>query len=824
MAQHPRALVLDRRGRVDISWQWEAPMEQVSTQSDGSVLHRGGWVERPVHVYRDEWGIPHVRAYSVHDAFVGQGYGHAMDRFWQMDASRKQIEGRWAEWVGKAGLEADRLARRLRAGAASIRDYEALGADARAMVDAYTVGVNAYLQAHPPPLEYRLLERTPEPWQSWHCVAAMRQRGYLMGSLWFKLWRAAAVGVVSEADVAKLRYDDGGSDRLCIPPGADSRRWIATLEDLRDPIQALRLLAGPADTDGGSNNWAVAAARTATGRPIVAGDPHRPFELPGMYAQMHLACDQFDVIGLTIPGVPAFPHFAHNAHVAWCVTHANVDIHDLYVEQFDRTDPSRYLYRGEWLPASTTSEDIEIRGGPRASVQIVETIHGPVVTGDPACGAAVTLKSVQFFDVDRSVDCLLPMLMSDSVDSLFHSVRGFGIIDHNLVAADTRGHIGHLVRAVLPRRPALNGWLPVPGWTGEYEWDGIVPPEQMPRADDPARGYLVTANNRVVETIPGTGDYFCTDAHPPYRARRIEELLAGLQAASPADMTAIHRDDLSVPALQFRAALANVEPASAAARGIRDTVLAWDGRMSPDSAGAACYSRLRWALARIVGNRSGLAGGSGAADAEAGESTAAESIDTESTATEAAESTAAGSGLKELMQLPGGVSAVSHLWWVLPALLRSDDLSLTGGSTWPELLAEALEVVASRPESPDVPWRHVHTARLTHPLTSAFPSAAVNLSPAGAGVGGDNETVWSTGCRAEFGTAAVYGAVARYVFDVGNWDNCAWIVVGGASGDSASPHYLDQHDAWSRCELVPMQYGWDAITAAGPHVTLEPAD
>jgi penicillin amidase len=771
-------------------------MQQPETQPDGSVLHRGGWVGRPVHLYRDEWGVPHVRAHSLRDAFVGQGYAHAMDRFWQMDASRKQMEGRWSEWVGAAGLETDRLARRLRAGAASIRDYEALGSDARAMLDAYADGVNAYLQVHPPPFEYRLLGCTPEPWDGWHCVAAMRQRGYLMGSLWFKLWRAAAVGVVSDADVAKLRYDDGGSDRLCIPPGADAIRWMASLSDLRDPMQALRLLAGPAGTDGGSNNWAIAPARTATGRPILAGDPHRPFELPGMYAQMHLACDQFDVVGLTIPGVPAFPHFGHNADVAWCVTHANVDIHDLYVEQFDPTDPSRYLHRGEWLPAATTAEDIRVHGEAAASVEIVETMHGPVVAGDPATGAALTLKSVQFFDVDRSVDCLLPMLVSDSVDSLFHSVRGFGIIDHNLVAADTAGHIGHLVRAVLPRRPAINGWLPVPGWTGQYEWDGMVAAERMPRVDDPARGYLVTANNRVVESIEGTGDYFCTDAHPPHRARRIEELIAGLEAASPDDMPAIHRDDLSVPAIQFRAALANVEPPSSAARTVRDAVLGWDGRMSPGSAGAACYSRLRWELARIVGSRSGLAPAAPAASTDP--------------------------GLKELIQLPGGVSVVSHLWWVLPALLRSDDLSMTGGSTWPELLAEALQMVANQPQPTDVPWRQLHAAALTHPLTPAFPAAATDLSPAGAGVGGDNETVWSTGCRAEFGTAAVYGAVARYVFDVGNWDNCAWIVVGGASGDPASPHYVDQHDAWSRCELVPMRYDWDAITAAGPRLTLEP--
>jgi penicillin G amidase len=763
-------------------------MDDPGTQASADVLHGGGWVERPVHLYRDEWGIPHIRAHSVHDAFVGQGYVHAMDRFWQMDACRKQMEGRWAEWVGPAGVEADRLARRLRAGATSIRDYEALGADARTMVDAYTAGVNAYLLTHPAPPEYELLASAPEPWEGWHCVAAMRQRGYLMGSVWFKLWRAAAVGVVSDDDLVKLRYDDDGEDRLCIPPGADASRWTASLADLREPIRALSLLAASADIGGGSNNWALGPSRTATGRPILAGDPHRSFELPGMYAQMHLGCDEFDVIGLTVPGVPAFPHFGHNEHVAWCVTHACADIHDLYVEQFDRADPSRYLHQGDWQQATTTTEDIKVRGGAAVPVQIVETIHGPVVAGDPARGAALTLKSVQFFDVDRSLDCLLPMLRAGSVDSLFRAVRGWGLIDHNLVAADTAGGIGHLVRAVLPRRPAVNGWLPVPGWTGEYEWDGMIPAEQMPRVDNPARGYLVTANNRVVTAIPGTADYFCTDPLPPYRARRIEQLIEALGPASPEDMAAIHRDDLSAPGRIFQAALADVEPASAAARVVRDTVLGWDARMSPDSAGAACYSRLRWALAGIVGRQSGLA--------------------------------AAAQGTGRLMKLPGGVSGVSHLWWVLPTLLRSDDLALNGGSTWHELLAEALETVASEPQ--DIPWQDLHTAALTHPLTPLLPGAPAALSPAGAGVGGDNETVWATGCRAESGTAAVYGAVARYVFDVGNWDNCTWIVVGGASGDPASPHYVDQHEAWSRCELVAMQYAWDAIAAAGAQLTLRP--
>jgi penicillin amidase len=161
---------------------------------------------------------------------------------------------------------------------------------------------------------------------------------------------------------------------------------------------------------------------------------------------------------------------------------------------------------------------------------------------------------------------------------------------------------------------------------------------------------------------------------------------------------------------------------------------------------------------------------------------------------------------------------------MLPGLLRSGDVALTGGATWPELLEQALLEVAGDDHAAE--WGDVHRAKLAHPLAHPlaplFPAEAAALSPEGARLGGDNETVWANGCRAESGTDAVYGAVARYVFDVGNWNNCKWIVLGGASGDPASPHYLDQHEAWSRCELIPMLYDWDTITAASEPLTLLP--
>ncbi|MGY2083748.1 penicillin acylase family protein [Blastococcus sp. SYSU DS0539] len=740
-----------------------------------------------VEIHRDEWGIPHVRARSSDDLFFAQGYVHAQDRLFQMDAARRKMEGRWAEWVGPEGVAADVLARRLGVPAACRRDYDVLAAEAREMLTAYAAGVNAYLGGVDRlPLEYGLLDVEPERWEPWHSIAAMRQRGYLMGSVWFKLWRAAALRAIGPGEVGLLRYDDGGTDRLCIPPGADAQRWVALLETLAPAIEAVAGLAGPDATGGGSNNWAVSGTRTSTGRPLLAGDPHRAFEMPGMYTQTHLACDQFDAIGLTVPGVPAFPHFAHNGSVAWSVTHAFADIHDLYVEQF-ASDGSRYRFQDGWRPTRTRSERILVEGGDPVDVRVVETHHGPVVAGDPADGAALTLRSVQFAETDRSFDCLLPMLRSRTSAELFEACRGWGLIDHNLVAADTAGSIGHLVRAVVPKRPRLNGWLPVPGWTGEYEWDGMIPWESMPRTSDPARGYIVTANNRVVADS-GEGDYLMTDCHPSYRARRVEERLAGLPEATVEDMRDIHGDVRSLSAPVFQRALAATEVPDDRCADLRDLIVGWDAELSATSVAASAYTSFRWALAEVLTERSGL------------DRAAADPL---------------------VVALPPGVDVRNQLWWTLPGLLRADDTSLLGGWTWEQAIIEALGRTAALVEAE--PWGQRHPATMVHPLASAFPGAAGRLAPPGAAVGGDNDTVLANGCLSASGTRAVYGAVARYVFDVGAWDNSSWVVLTGASGDPDDEHYLDQHRSWAACEMVPMRYDWPTIASLGQLAVLRPA-
>lgn len=750
---------------------------------DGTLDLAG--LDAPVTVIRDRWGVPHIRAAGAGDAFFATGYVHAQDRLWQMDAARRRAVGRYAEWVGQAGVAMDVLSRRLDIEGASRRDAAALNAETTAMLERYAAGVNAFIAGGVLPVEYALLEAAPEPWEPWQSVAVMRQRGLLMGSVWFKLWRAAALRSIGPEAVAKLRYDDGGPDGFVVPQGESGRRWIASLQDLAPALQALAAMAGPEATDGGSNNWALAGRHTASGRPLVAGDPHRAFEIPNMYTQLHIACDAFDALGLTVPGVPGFPHFGHNGRVAWCVTHAFADIHDLYVERFDPADPTRYLFRGEWQDAVLREETVAVRGAEPVRVTVTTTRHGPVIVGDPASGHAVALRSVQVDDTDRSLDCLIPMLKAAAVSAFYEATRGWGLIDHNLVAADVEGRIGTLVRAVVPDRDRLNGWLPVPGWTGDHEWRGMIPWERMPREIDPPSGRVVTANNRIVPN--DHPDYLCTDCHPTYRADRVRARLEALTAAGVDDMAAIHRDTLSRTALELRA-LMTAAPADSEAGRWRRLLQAWDGRMDAGSTAAAAYYLVRREMTRILLRRSSL--DKAAAD--------------------------------RFAQVAPGIPPMNQLWWTLPNLVRAGDTSLLDGADWGAVAREALATAAGR--DPLATWGELHRPRFVHPLSALFPDAAAGLDPVCDEVAGDGDCVCANGAYASGGVAASYGPVARYAFDVGVWDDSRWVVFHGASGHPGSPHYGDQNALWAKGEMVPAPYTAAAVDAsAAARLVLRPA-
>jgi penicillin amidase len=751
-------------------------------------------LEAPVEIYRDRLGIPHIRAHSIHDVFFAQGVVHAQDRLWQMDYDRHRAYGRWAEYAGGAALAQDLLLRRLRLEASARADYAALNREARVMLDAYAAGVNAFLQTTTRlPIEYRLLDATPEPWQPWDSCALFKVRHVFTGGVWqAKLWRARLLRRLGPELTAKLYADDLPGQPLIIPPDVDYDG--AALYGLQEMCEGEAALAMAPEFEDGSNSWVVAGSRTATGYPLLAGDPHRALDTPNVYYQNHVACPEFDVVGLSFPGVPAFPHFGHNRAVAWCVTTAMADYQDLYLERFHPSKPQLYEFQGKWLEAEHHREIVHVRGAPPVEILVSVTHHGPIIVGDPAQGYALAFCYTATAEPNAGFNALLPMLSATSADAFEEALRPWVDPCNNVLFADVHGQIGYRLRGQVPMRSMANAWLPVPGWTGEHEWQGRIPFEEMPRLRNPDSGLIVTANNRIVgDTYPY---HLALHYEPGFRARRIRDRLGLLRQAQGQDMAAIHADRVSIPGRVFAAMLTQVAPADVFSAQAKMLLQAWDGTMAPDSAAAMVYAVCREYLIRAVMEpllgvlaREALGGG-----------------------------------------LYGGLMSMSQLRARLHHMMQADDRRLLpAGTDWTSLLATALARAMSwlRQELGDDlrawQWGRLHRTAPRHPLAVVFPELGEVLNPPAVTVGGDGDTVQAASFNASIGYTVSSTSVARYVFEVGNWQRSAWAVPFGSSGHPGSPHHADQASTWAGVQLYPMLYDWSQIGAvAEAQQRLEP--
>ena len=339
-----------------------------------SSLHLPG-LTGPVEIWRDAEGVPHARAGCVHDAFFAQGFVHAQDRLWHREYDRRRASGRWAELVGEIGVAQDTLARRLGLARSARLDYGISAPETRAMLDAYAAGVHAFIATTKTwPIEFQLLDLRPEPWAPSDSLAVFKIRHVEMGPWQMKLWRARLIRQLGPPLASYLSPGTSQLPMLIIPPGAESRGPMSG--PVGTLLEHAPVLGSLPAWVGGSNNWVLAGSRTASGRPLVAGDPHRPLDTPNCYYQNHLACPDFDAIGLSFPGVPGLSHFGHNRHVAWCVTHAMADYQDVFVERFDPTDPTRYEFRDEWRQAEVRRETIQVRRGRPVDLTVTVTHHG----------------------------------------------------------------------------------------------------------------------------------------------------------------------------------------------------------------------------------------------------------------------------------------------------------------------------------------------------------------------------------------------------------------------------------------------------------------
>jgi penicillin amidase len=456
-------------------------------------------LEHPVTIHRDRHGIAHVRAGTEHDAFLAQGFVHAQDRLWQMEYDRLRAAGRWSELVGAEGLAQDRQLRRFQIGRTLQQDYDALKPATRAMLDAYSDGVNAFLATTERlPVEFELVGARPEPWRATDCLAVFKVRHIMMGVWEGKVWRAKLLERLGPERLARFVPGYPPGQLVMVPPGG--RFEGPVLDGVRELSGAMTHLAAMQEAmDAGSNNWVAGGARTQSGLPLMAGDPHRAMEVPNVYYQNHVACDAFDVIGFSFPGLPGFPHFAHNEHVAWCITHGQADYQDIYIEAFDPDDPTRYRFRDEWREAEHRRETIAVKDGEPVELEVWHTHHGPIVAGDPRSGSALAFRYTAMERPNRTLDAVHGMLSARDADALEASQEAWVDPVNNLLYCDVHGAFGYRTRGELPLRPIANGWLPVPGWSGEHEWEGRVPYAEMPAVRDPETGYAYSANNRITD-------------------------------------------------------------------------------------------------------------------------------------------------------------------------------------------------------------------------------------------------------------------------------------------------------------------------------------
>jgi len=756
----------------------------------------------PVEILRDPEGIPHVRAASPRDAFFGQGYVHAQDRLFQMEYDRRRAYGRWAAVVGPTGVEMDRIARRFRLESSVRLDWDHASSDTRAMLLAFAAGVNAFIESATDwGVEFTITGMRPEPWQPWDSMAVFKVRHLDMGTWKAKLWRARLLRHLGPERAADLTRPPQRHPLLIVPPATGYRgAWPDGLEEMERLTAPLRLVP---DALQGSNSWALSGHRTATGRPLVAGDPHRALDVPNVYYQNHLACSDWDAIGLSFPGVPGLPHFGHNARVAWCVTHGMADYQDLFIERFEAGNPGRYHFQGEWREADVRRETIEVRGDAPIEIETVATHHGPVVIGEPGGGHAIACAYSAIRGPNSTFDSFVPMLRAESADELEQAMRPWVEPVNNLVFADVDGRIGYRARGQLPIRSMANAWVAVPGWTGDHEWRGMVPFDEMPAFRDPETGFIVTANSRVAGA--DHAHHIGLDYVPDFRTRRLVARLEPLEKATASDMAAIHADRVSLAARELLDAVGQLQLLESPGphrddplwRAALARLFAWDQVMDKDRVEPTIYAAFRERLVRdlmtpILGPLA---------------SEAFASVPT------------------------GGVAHMARLKVRLPDMIREGDRSLLlPNADWRTVVARALgnalvELRAALGDDINAwQWARLHVTRLQHPLAAVFPSLAATLDPPSIAAHGDGETVNAASFLPGAGYHVNVTSVARYVFDLGDWEASGWVVPCGTSGHPGQRHWADQLPAWAECRLLPMRYDWAGIRAAAESMqTLRPA-
>lgn len=563
---------------------------------DGRIVVAG--LHGEVGIVRDADGVPTITAQNDDDLAFGLGYAHAQDRLFQMELQRRYGAGRLAEIFGASAVPVDTQMRVLGLYRAAEAAFDKLSPQVQQGIQAYCAGVNAYLATRGAllPPEFLLLRFSPEPWTPADVLVWGKLMDFQLGGNYRgELLRARLAKTVSSADMEFL-YPDYPKD---------APRTLAALAPLYRKLPLRQLYAAMPEAMGphfASNNWVVDGAHSVSGKPLLANDPHLEFSTPGFWYLARLKTPEHDIEGGTRAGTP-FVVIGHNEKIAWGFTTTTADIEDLYIEKLDANDPNRYMVADASLPFRTRQETIKVRDGAPVTLTVRATRHGPVVSdmlppGTIDSGYALALQTTFLDDDDKSAEALWDIDRATDWTSFRDGLKNLVGPPQNIVYADTGGTIGFIAAGRIPIRKGGEGWLPAPGWSGDYDWEGFIPFDQLPQGTNPPSGHFVSANNKIV---PDSYPYFIgRDWDLPDRAARIEALLTATPKQSPEASAAIQADTLSLEASRLVPLMTKIVPSSDLAREAVERLKSWDFHMDADKVEPLLFTAWLRTFARSI--------------------------------------------------------------------------------------------------------------------------------------------------------------------------------------------------------------------------------
>ncbi|MEN1936469.1 penicillin acylase family protein [Paenibacillus sp. 102] len=508
------------------------------------TVHVGG-LQKLVQVIRDEKGVPHIKAQNAHDVYFSQGYVQAQDRLFQMDLSRRQASGTLSEVIGKAALDKDKLFRTLglrRAAEASENQYTGEAKDA---LQSFADGINAFIKEAKKdgklPVEFHLLGYEPAEWTPVDSLTIGKYMAFDLGGHWhgqaFRFW---ALQHLSKEQAYELfpTYPK------------DAPRLLAQLNNLNVNVAGSFAKAIIPPESNGSNNWVVSGEKSVSGMPILADDPHLSLATPSIWYQTHLEMKDINVSGVIFAGVPGVM-LGHNKQIAWGVTNTGPDVQDLYIEKRNPENPNEFLYNEKWEKATIVKEPIKVKGGKTIPYEVTVTRHGPVISEFAYKNKDEAVFALKWTALEPSAElkAVLNMNKATNWTEFETALEDFHTPTQNFLFASTDGTIAYKANGNIPIRKKGDGILPVPGWTDEYEWEGYIPFDKLPKVINPEQGFISTANNKIIND-----DYPYHISHiwaQPYRQMRIQEFLQEKDKLTVEDLQELQMDQKNLHAREF---------------------------------------------------------------------------------------------------------------------------------------------------------------------------------------------------------------------------------------------------------------------------------